>query len=98
MPKTKTKSTRNLLFWISAGVVIILLWSLLQPTGGAKKPLTFSQFMSEVEQGNVQDVTIQDNDLSGVYKDGQTFKTVLPAAYSDIYKTLIASKVNITVK
>jgi cell division protease FtsH len=98
MPKPKNKSAKNLLFWISAGVIIILLWSLLQSPAAAKKDVTFSQFMTEVEQGNVEKVTIQESDLNGVNKDGQTFKTILPAGYADLIKILRENKVDIVVK
>ncbi len=98
MPQPKNKSVKNLLFWISAGVVLILLWSLLQAPATIKKTLTFSQFMTEVEQGNVEEVTIQENQLTGHFKDNQTFKTILPASYADLVKVLMTNKVNITVK
>ena len=67
-------------FWISAGVLIILLWSLLQNPNVARKDVTFTQFMDQVEQGNVEEVTIADSDLRGKYKDGGAFRTILPAA------------------
>jgi len=98
MPKTKNKPMKNLLFWISAGILIILLWSLLQSPAVAKKDVTFSQFMTDAEQGNVDEVTIQENQLRGKYKDGQTFKTVLPGGYNDLIKILRDNKVNIIVK
>ena len=98
MPKTPNKSMKNLLFWVSAGVLIILLWSLLQSPAMGKKDVTFSQFMTETEQGKVEEVTIQENQLRGKFTDGQTFKTVLPAGYNDLIKILRDSKVNIVVK
>ena len=98
MPKTPNKSMKNLLFWISAGVLIILLWSLLQSPAMAKKDVTFSQFMTEAEQGKVEEVTIQENQLRGKFTDGQTFRTILPAGYNDLIKILRDNKVNIIVK
>jgi cell division protease FtsH len=98
MPKTKNKPMKNLLFWVSAWILIILLWSLLQSPAMAKKDINFSQFMSEVEQSNVDEVTIQENQLQGKFKDGQTFKTVLPSGYNDLIKILRDNKVNIIVK
>jgi cell division protease FtsH len=98
MPKPKNKSMKNLLFWISAGVLIILLWSLLQSPAAGKKDINFSEFMTEVEQGNVESVTIQENQVNGQTKDGQAFKTVLPAGYADLIKILRDNKVNIVVK
>jgi cell division protease FtsH len=89
---------RNLMFWISAGIIIILAWSLLNSPAMAKKDVTFSQFMSEAEQGKVEEVTIQDNQLRGKFTDGQTFRTILPAGYTDLIKILRDSKVNIIVK
>src|SRR5512136_535168 len=98
MPQPKNKPMRSLLFWISAGIIIILAWSLLQSPAVAKKEVTFSQFMTEVEQGKVEEVTIQESDVRGKFTDGQTFKTVLPAGYTDLIKILRDNKVNIVVK
>jgi cell division protease FtsH len=89
---------RNLLFWIAAGILIIILVSFLQNPAMAKKDVTFSQFMSEVEARKVEEVTIQDNQLRGRFTDGQTFRTVLPAGYADLIKILRDNNVNIVVK
>ncbi len=98
MPKPKNRSMKNLLFWISAGILIILLWSLFQSPAAAKKEMNFSEFMTQVEQGNIESVTIQDNEANGRTKDGQAFKTVLPSNYADLIKILRANKVDIVVK
>src|SRR5512136_2899445 len=98
MPKPSNRPMRSLLFWISAGIILIIAWTLLQSPAMAKKEVTFSQFMTEVEQGKVEEVTIQENDVRGKFTDGQTFKTVLPAGYTDLIKILRDNKVNIVVK
>jgi cell division protease FtsH len=98
MPKKRNKSFRNVFFWISAGVLIILLWSLLQNPNVARKDVTFTQFMDQVEQGNVEEATIADNELRGKYKEGGAFRTILPAQYDDLIKVLRQNKVNIIVK
>ena len=98
MPQPKNRPMRNLLFWISAGIILILAWSLINSPSAVKKDVTFSQFMTEVEQGKVEEVTIQENDVKGKFTDGQTFKTVLPAGYTDLIKILRDNKVNIIVK
>ena len=98
MPKKRNRSFRNVFFWISAGVLIILLWSLLQNPNVARKDVTFTQFMDQVEQGNVEEATIADSELRGKYKDGGAFRTILPAQYDDLIKVLRLNKVNIIVK
>ena len=98
MPKRKNRSYKNALFWIAAGVVIILLWSLLQTPNLAKTEVTFSQFLSDVEGNRVEEVTISGNQIKGKFRDGQTFKTVTPSQYDDLVKILREHQVNIIVK
>jgi hypothetical protein len=54
----KNKSAKNLIFWIASLILLVILWSLF-PSGPKTKEFTFSEFMDEVEQKKVQEVTIQ---------------------------------------
>ena len=98
MPKPKTKPMKNLLFWISAGILVIILWSLIQSPAAAKRELTFSEFMLEAERGSIEEVTIQDSQVRGKLRDGQPFKTVRDISYTDLIKILRDNSVNIIVK
>ena len=98
MVTKKPKPIKNIVFWLAAGVIIILLWSLLQPPNIIKTEINFSQFLNDVEGKKVEDVTITGSQVKGTYKDGTTFKTVLPSQYNDLVKTLRDNKVNIIVK
>ncbi|NPV83625.1 MAG: ATP-dependent metallopeptidase FtsH/Yme1/Tma family protein [Candidatus Aminicenantes bacterium] len=93
----KNKSPKNLIFWVASLVLLILLWSFF-PTGPRAKEFTFSEFMNQVEQKNVQEVTIQDNQAQGKLKDQTSFKTTLPPQYADLIKVLRENQVNIVVK
>jgi cell division protease FtsH len=97
MPKKKNRSFKNILFWVSAGIIIILLWSLLQSPNIVKKEINFSQFLTEVEENKVEDITIAGNQIRGRYIDGITFKTIAPQ-YDDLVKVLREHKVAIDVK
>ena len=97
-PKKKTKSYKIILFWIAAGIVIIILWSLLQSPGAVKKEVNFSQFMTEVEKDNIEEVTIDGNQIKGKYTDNTAFKTIIPSQFNDLVKILREHKVNIKVK
>jgi len=85
------------MFWVSAGIIIILLWSLLQSPNIVKKEINFSQFLTEVEQNKIEDITITGNQIRGRYIDGTTFKTIAPQ-YDDLVKVLREHKVAINVK
>ncbi len=97
-PKKQIKSYRSILFWIALGVVLIILWSLLQTAGAVKKEPPFSDFLIEVENNQVEEVTIAGDQINGKYIDGTTFKTTAPANYDDLVNILREHKVSITVK
>ena len=99
MPRKRNKNMKNVLFWISAGVIIILLWSLLQSPSLIKREVNFSQFMSDVEANRVEEVTITGTQVRGKYRDnGETFKTITPTQYDDLVKILREHQVAITVR
>jgi len=93
----KNRSPKNLIFWIASLVILVILWSFF-PTGPKAKEFTFSEFMDQVEQKNVQEVTLQENQVRGKLKDGTAFKAVMPSQYADLIKALRENGVNIVVK
>jgi len=97
-PKKQVKSYRSILFWIALGVILIVLWSLLQTAGTVKREPPFSEFLIEVENDQVEEVTIAGDQINGKYIDGTTFKTTAPANYDDLVNILREHKVSITVK
>jgi len=92
------KSYRSIIFWIAAGIIIIVLYSLLQTPGAIKREINFSEFMDEVERGNINEVTITGSQLKGSFTDGQAFKSVAPPQYDDLVKILREHSIIITVK
>jgi cell division protease FtsH len=97
-PKKPVRSLRSLLFWIAAGIVIVILWTLLQTPGAIKKTINFSDFLNQVESDKVNKVTITGNEIKGEYNDGTSFKTISPSQYNDLVKTLREHRISIEVK
>jgi cell division protease FtsH len=101
MPDVRRKPPRgyrSIIFWIAAGIVIIILYSLLQTPSAVKREINFSDFMDEVERGNINEVTITGSQLKGKFTDGQAFKSVAPPQYDDLVKILREHDIIITVK
>ena len=96
--KKPEKTYKNVLFWIAAGAIIIILWSLWQPSSTSDKEITFSQFMTAVEKNDVQEVTITGSQLEGKFTSGDPFKSISPEQYNDLVKILREHNVIITVK
>jgi cell division protease FtsH len=89
---------KNIALWLVIGLFMILLFNLFNvPTRPGEEELIFSDFMARVEKGDVSEITIKENHLAGVLKDGVKFKTYT-ANYPDLIKSLRDKNVKITVK
>ena len=74
------KFGRNIALWIVIGVLLVALFNLFQnnTSRSSYSSLAFSDFLGEVEQGRVSDVTIQGNTINGHFNDGRAFSTYAP--------------------
>lgn len=88
---------RSLFIWLFIGIVIILLFNLFSAPKKTGEEIIFSEFMTKLDAGQVEEVSIKDNNITGQLKDGKRFKTYAPA-YPDLVKVLRSQNVKITVK
>jgi cell division protease FtsH len=96
-------AVKNIIFWVVMAVTALLIWAVVKSsTGEQPVDLTFTQFMTEVNKDNVNDVTITGTDVTGTLKKpivGKShFKSTIPANYPDLYKTLQDKNVNTIIK
>ncbi len=94
-------TVKTVVFWLVIVLSGILLWQVVKAGGSGQKEreINFSDFMSQVNQGNVAEVTVLGVDVRGRYKtDKVTFHTIVPPNYPDMFKMLQDKGVNITVK
>lgn len=88
---------RSLIMWLLIGLTMILLFNLVSAPKKAEEEIIFSDFMTNVEQGNVDEVVIKENLIIGRLKDGKKFRTYA-ADYPDLVKDLRAKGVRIAAK
>ena len=71
---------RNFAIWVIIGLLLIALFNLFQTPGQRARSheISFSQLLTEVDSGNVRDVTISGKQISGHFSDGRTFQTYAP--------------------
>ena len=93
----KLTAYRSLFIWLLIGVMMILLFNLMNSPGKTETELIFSDFMTKLDSGEVQEVTIKGNVVTGQTKDGKDFKTYA-AEDPELIKTLRGKNVRITVK
>ncbi len=71
---------RNLALWVIIILLLVVLFNLFQP-GSGQAPSTqvaYSDFLHQVQKGQVRDVVIQGRTVSGQLADGRTFATYTP--------------------
>ncbi len=88
---------RSLIMWLLIGLTMILLFNLVSTPKKIEEELIFSDFMTNVEQGNVEEVVIKENLITGRLKDGKKFRTY-SADYPELVKDLRAKGVKIAAK
>src|SRR3990172_777763 len=88
---------KNLGLWLIIGVVMILLYYLSQQTAPPATEIVFSDFLNRVEKGEVAEVVIKLNQISGVLKDGKKFSTYT-TDYPNLVDALREKDIKITVK
>ena len=94
-------TVKTVVFWLVIVLSGVLLWQVVKgANSGAKEhDFTFSEFLSNVDQSNVTEVTITGQEVHGKLKsDKAGFRTTIPASYPDMIKELRDKGVNINVK
>src|SRR5499433_3253359 len=71
---------RNFALWVIIVLLLLALFTLFQNPGQrtTAQDISFSQLLSEVDQGRVRDVVIQGPDIHGTFANGTSFQTYAP--------------------
>ena len=90
---------RNFALWVIIFLLVLALVTLFQSPGQktTSSEITFSQLLTEVDQGHVKEVTIAGADISGRFTDNRPFMTYAPSDPS-LVDTLYKKNVQITAK
>jgi len=87
---------KNLLFWVVVGLFMILLFNLFgrAPNQPQEEEVMFSDFMTDLDRGEISKVTIRDSHISAIKRDGTRIRTYT-VEYPDLVKVLRERKVQI---
>ena len=71
---------KNLALWIIILLLLVALFNLFQPGTGrvGQGEMAYSDFIAQVKEGQVNEVTIQGQELNGTLSDGRAFKLYAP--------------------
>ena len=91
---------KTLIFWVVLICVAVLLFAVVHNGQAPKEQaLSFTQFLDQVQEGRVSEVTITGSEVHGLFQGGSTgLATFIPANYPDVYNLLRDKKVNVKIK
>jgi cell division protease FtsH len=81
-------------------VVGVLIWNFSTGFQGPDQPMTFSDFIAKVDAGEVEEVTITGNEITGTLKVGvdNKFRTYAPPQFEGLANKLIEKNVHVMAK
>ncbi|MEJ2201095.1 MAG: ATP-dependent zinc metalloprotease FtsH [Desulfuromonadaceae bacterium] len=69
---------KNLALWLVISLVMILLFNMMTHKDQEQKPVSYTAFLSAIDEGKVREVTIQGSNIEGQFQDDSQFKTFAP--------------------
>jgi len=89
--------SKNIVLWIIIGLLLVALFNLFQGSSSNKltTSISFSDFISATDSGNVSEVNIRGNNIDGYFSDGRPFSTYSPN-YPNLVDKLNSGGVKIT--
>jgi cell division protease FtsH len=69
---------KNIALWLFISLVFVLLYHLFNQPKSAQENIIYSDFVSYAEKGQIVEVTIQGESISGKLNSGKNFKTYAP--------------------
>lgn len=89
-------TVKTILLWLVAGIILVSIFNLFGPRQEPEEKISYSTFLSEVHQGNINSVTITDQNVTGIMQNNKVFYTYLPMAQDPgLMKELLDKGVNV---
>jgi len=92
-------TVKTVLFWLLIGISALLLYTVVRGAQNSQKDKepNATQFMADVDQNTVRELTVNGMEVRGKYRDGSAFHTILESNYftPEVLKDLKAKGVNV---
>jgi cell division protease FtsH len=95
------KAIKTVVFWVVVGFAALLLWQVTKANSvqPAIPEISYSQFMSDIDAGDVARVTISGNQVRAQYRaEGGTFRVTAPHSQAAMLASLQAKKAEIWIR
>ena len=94
------QTVKTLVFWLAIVAAAFLLWQTVRakPAKTQAPEVSYSDFLSQAESGNVRSVTIVNTHLTGQYRNGSDFRVTGPTSQDGMLEILHRNNVAIWFK
>jgi cell division protease FtsH len=85
--------------WIVIALLLVFLFNLFQGTSqrANAQSVSYTQFLQQIDQGEVKKITVQGDSIKGELSNGQQFATTVPSNDPGLWPMLNNHHVNVTV-
>ncbi|OPY85505.1 MAG: ATP-dependent zinc metalloprotease FtsH [Syntrophus sp. PtaU1.Bin208] len=69
---------KNIALWLIISLIFVLLYHMFSQPKSSQETVIFSDFIAYVDQGQISEVTVQGDNITGKMKNGKKFKSYAP--------------------
>jgi cell division protease FtsH len=81
---------KTVILWVTLLAVGVVLWRMIQggPNSGKDREIPYTEFMADLNDNKIADVTIENNLARGKFRNGDMYHVVVPATNPNLLKAL----------
>jgi cell division protease FtsH len=81
---------KTVILWVTLLAVGVVLWRMIQggPNSGKDREIPYTEFMADLNDNKIADVTIENNLARGKFRTGDSYHVVVPATNPALLKAL----------
>lgn len=88
---------KTIVLWLIIGIILLSVFNSFSPKRDTEKPIYYSSLIKDIKQGNIQSVTITDQNITGTMQDNKKFISYLPMPQDTVLLQALLEK-NVEVK
>lgn len=94
----KNDLMKNIFLWLIIALILIISFNYFGPKKEVASQLSYSQFIQDVNKGNIASVTITDQSIAGLTQNNKRFSTYIPLEDKSLLPIMLKKGVDITGK
>jgi cell division protease FtsH len=86
---------KNLILWLFIAVVLMMVFKNFSGQETVRAQTDYTTFITEVERGDIREVTISQNEIKGLKRNGEPFVTYIPYRDDQLMSDLVKNDVKV---